>query len=138
MKALSSSRSRNGQGVDEESDDPVEVGVGAAGDRTTDDQVAAAGQGMDRHAEGGEQHGERGGVPCASEFADPVGQLGFDGPGQPEAPAVGGQRPGPETAGAARKVGELDLPTNRADRALLEQPGQMPVGEVRILHWQVR
>ncbi|GMU11133.1 hypothetical protein ASNO1_73870 [Corallococcus caeni] len=127
------------QRVDEEADEALGLGVGAAGDGRADADVVLAGVAGEEQLEGGEQqHEGRGALPLG-EAPQRVRQLRREVHGhRGAAPGLDGRtRAVRGQLQRGRRTGQLALPVAelRVQRLAL-QPLALPEGEVRVLHRQ--
>ena len=116
-----------GDGVDEESDEPGGVGVGAAGDQGADGEVALAGVPGQEQAPDGEQGDEVGASGCAG-GGEPVQLAGGHGDSGPVAGEVGALgrgvvRDGADRAGAVERLPPVGQVVVGATREQVAVPG---------------
>jgi hypothetical protein len=84
-----------GEGVDEEADQRLDLGPDAVGDRRAQHQVVLPRGAREQRVESGEQDHEQGGVPPTGERQDLAGALGAEGEAHAGAARIGDRRPRP-------------------------------------------
>ena len=87
--------SAQGQGVDEETDQVLELTMGASGDGGAHHEVGLSAPASQHHLEGGEQDHEQGGALAPAQLLQLVAELGGQGEGVQSAAEAGHRRPGP-------------------------------------------
>ncbi len=130
-----------GEAVDEEADEALRLGVGAAGDGGADDDVLLSGVAGQQGLEASQQRHEGGQAVALGEGLEGLGQVPRQSHGQPGAPVGRDGRPG-SVGGQfqeCRRIEELLLPPAElsVERLALE-PVALPGGVVGVLHGERR